>query len=233
MSQPKGGCAAVIVGAGRGTRFGASDKVLVPLNGRPLLAYSLDAAQASSLVEQIVVVVGEHIVEPVTALLASGRWTKIAGTVLGGDRRQDSVAAGLTLLADHLSYVAIHDAARPLVTPKQFDEALSMAQTRGVAIVATPVADTLKRVEEGLIVETVPREHFWAAQTPQACRIADLAQALAWANTEQRTVTDEASLFEALGQAVAIVEGSPANLKITRPADIAVASALLAARTTS
>jgi 2-C-methyl-D-erythritol 4-phosphate cytidylyltransferase len=230
MPHPKPLTAAIIVGAGRGTRFGADDKVLVPLNGRPVLAYSLDAAQSAESVDAIVVVAGSHLFDAVTSLRTSGNWSKVIAVVVGGERRQDSVAAGLAALPAETALVAIHDAARPLVTPRLFDHTLMTALNTGAAIAAIPVADTLKRVTDNLVVETVSREGLWAAQTPQSFDLATLLRAFAVADAEGLNVTDEASLFERLGIAVAIVPGSPANLKITHPADLAIASALVTNR---
>ncbi len=219
---------AVIVGAGRGVRFGAADKALAPLRGRPVLAYSLDAAESATAIDAIVVVAGDHILDAVTDLTASGRWSKVVATVTGGERRQDSVAAGLAALPSATELVAVHDAARPLAPPSLFDACIAAACSHGAAIAASPIADTLKRVEEGVIVQTVPRESLWAAQTPQAFRLDVLRRAFAEASERGLEVTDEAALLEALGLVVTVVPSSLANLKITRPEDLAIAEALLA-----
>ena len=222
--------AAVIVGAGRGARFGAADKIIASLAGRPVLAYSLDAVQSAATIEAIVVVAGEHTQEIVVELTASGKWPKVVATVTGGDRRQDSVAAGLAAVPAGIDLVAVHDAARPLAPPALFDACLAAARHSGAAIAAIPVADTLKRVAGGRIVATVSRESLWAAQTPQAFRLDLLRRAFTEANERRLDVTDEASLLEALGIPVSVVPGSLANLKITRPEDLAFAEALVAAR---
>ncbi|MEA2528491.1 MAG: 2-C-methyl-D-erythritol 4-phosphate cytidylyltransferase [Thermomicrobiales bacterium] len=221
---------AIIVGAGRGTRFGAADKVLAPLGGRPVIAHALDAAEAAELVTTIVVVAGEHLLDTVAELTASGAWPKVVATVPGGRRRQDSVAAGLAAVPPGTPLVAVHDAARPLASPALFDACLIAADRCGAAIAALPVADTLKRVEEGRILQTVSREGLWAAQTPQAFRLDLLRRAFALAVERGLEVTDEASLLEALGTVVTVVPGSLANLKITRPEDLEIAEALLASR---
>jgi 2-C-methyl-D-erythritol 4-phosphate cytidylyltransferase len=219
---------AVIVAAGRGVRFGAADKTLVPLLGRPVLTYSLDSAESSTSIDAVVVVAGHHTIDAVADLTASGQWSKVVTTVTGGERRQDSVAAGLAAVPQATEFVAVHDAARPLVPPSLFDECIAAACSRGAAIAATPVADTLKRVEAGLIVQTVSRASLWAAQTPQAFRLDLLRRAFVSAAEQGLDVTDEASLLEALGLQVAVVPSSLANLKITRPEDLAIAEALLA-----
>jgi 2-C-methyl-D-erythritol 4-phosphate cytidylyltransferase len=222
--------AAVIVAAGRGERFGAAPKVLASLGGRPVLAYALDAAETADAVSAIVVVAGAQIREAVLGLTGVGTWSKVVAIVTGGERRQDSVAAGLAVVPAETTLVAVHDAARPLATPDLFDRCLAAAQRSGAAIAATPVVDTLKRVAAGQIVQTVARDGLWAAQTPQAFRLDLLRRAFAAADDRGLVVTDEASLLEILGLPVTIVPSSAANLKITRPEDLPVAEALLAAR---
>jgi 2-C-methyl-D-erythritol 4-phosphate cytidylyltransferase len=223
---------AIVVAAGRGTRMGAPDKVLLPLAGRPALAWSLRAAAAAASVDAIVVVHGEHTGARIAALVRQMATTKPVRLVAGGDRRQDSVANGLAAAAVDLwaTVVAVHDGARPLATPAMFDAVLDAAERHGAAIVATPIVDTLKRVADGMVVETVPRDGLWAAQTPQAFSVGRLADALDEGDRRGLTVTDEAALFEALGWPVAIAPGDPANLKLTHPGDIPVLEALLWAR---
>jgi 2-C-methyl-D-erythritol 4-phosphate cytidylyltransferase len=219
---------AIIVGAGQGTRFGAANKVLAPLTGRPVLAYSLDAAQNATTVAAIIVVASAHLLDDVLKLARSASWPKLIAVIPGGNRRQDSVAAGLASVPSQTVLVAVHDAARPLVSPHHFDDCIAAAHQCGAAIVATPVSDTLKRVNGTTIVETVPREALWAAQTPQCFRVDLLRRAFAHADALGLTVTDEAAMVEALGHPVAIVPGSETNLKITRSTDLDLAAALLA-----
>lgn len=223
--------AAVVVAAGRGERFGAMAKVMAPLGGRPILAYVLDALEAANLVGSVVVVAGEHTSDAVHDLLRAGAWTKPWRVVLGGARRQDSVAAGARATPERADVVVIHDGARPLTTPELFDAAVVASRHAGAAIAAIPVADTLKRVgDDNLIIETVPRDGIWAAQTPQAFRRDLLLAAFAEPIAAERTFTDEAALFEALGYRIAVVPGSASNVKVTRPEDLAIAEALLSIR---
>jgi 2-C-methyl-D-erythritol 4-phosphate cytidylyltransferase len=219
---------AILVGAGSGVRFGNSSKVFVLLAGHPVIAYSLDAFQQSASIERIVLVAGEHTLSEAHALAATGRWPKLDRVVAGGERRQDSVRNGLTSIQHRAGHVAIHDAARPLVRTTDIDRCVSVAAESGAAILAVPVTDTLKRVANNRIVETVPRDNLWAAQTPQVFDTKLLKKALRIGEEKELTVTDEASLFEALGMEVVVVEGSPANLKITVPADLVMAEALIA-----
>ena len=223
------GATAIIVAAGRGQRLGAPEKVLLPLAGKPMLAYSLDAVEQASSITAVILVVGDHTETAVAGLLASGAWSKVNAVVTGGTRRQDSVAAGLAAVPAETEIVVVHDGARPLAPADLFDRCVATAAAQGAAIAAVPVADTLKRVADERIVGTVERDGLWAAQTPQAFQRSVLSAAIA-RDDGARIVTDDASLCEACGIAVAVVPGLPANLKITRPDDLAVAEALIAGR---
>lgn len=221
----------VVVAAGRGERFGQSGKVLAPLLGRPALAWSLDALEASQAVDDVVVVAGEHTRADIEALIADGTWPKVHKVALGGARRQDSVLAGLRATQERL-VVLIHDAARPLASPAQFDACAAAARGTGAAIIARPVPDTLKRVREGVIEATVPREGLWAAQTPQGFRRDLVLGAFASPLGRSGEFTDEASLLEALGHPARVIRSEGLNLKITVPEDVPLVEALLRARLT-
>jgi 2-C-methyl-D-erythritol 4-phosphate cytidylyltransferase len=220
---------AIIVGAGRGERMGGVDKVFVPLGGRPLLAYSLDAFQASPPIERIVLVLGAANLAAGRTLVAGGRWGKVGAIVVGGARRQDSVRAGLAAL-DGCDLVAVHDAARPFLTTDLIARGVAAAREHGAAIAAMPVKETIKRVgADGLIRHTPPREELWAAQTPQFAGHAALQRALALAEETGRVVTDEAAAIEAQGGPVAIFPGAYTNIKVTTPEDLLLATAILEA----
>ena len=222
--------AAVIVAAGRGERFGHAAKVLAPLAGQPLLAWSLDAMHTAATVRDIVVVYGEHTEAPIQALIGTGRWPKVRALVPGAALRQGSMANGVQATADDLEVVLVHDAARPLVTPERVDACAYAARDTGAAILAAPVADTLKRVEAGVVTATVDRSALWAAQTPQGFRRDLLLELCRLATMGDVNVTDEAALAEALGHPVAIVAGDRLNLKVTHPEDLELADALLRRR---
>jgi 2-C-methyl-D-erythritol 4-phosphate cytidylyltransferase/2-C-methyl-D-erythritol 2,4-cyclodiphosphate synthase len=220
--------AAVVVAAGRGERLGAPDKVVLPLAGRPMLVWSLRALEQAETVGPVVVVAGSHTLEAVGWIVRNEGFTKVQAIVAGGERRQDSVRAGLAALPEGTEIVLIHDGARPLAEPALFDRCAAAAAESGAAIAAAPVSDTLKRVTEGIISGTVDRTGLWAAQTPQAFRLESLRWAMNVGSGE--SVTDEARLCEAAGLAVTVVPSSLANLKVTHSEDIAVAEALLRAR---
>jgi 2-C-methyl-D-erythritol 4-phosphate cytidylyltransferase/2-C-methyl-D-erythritol 2,4-cyclodiphosphate synthase len=220
--------AAVVVAAGRGARVGVPEKVLLPLAGSPMIAWTLRALERAERVGSVVVVAGAHTREAIARLVRDEGFAKVCAVVVGEERRQDSVAAGLAALPEGIEVIVVHDGARPMAEAELFDRCVRAAAETGAAIAATPIADTLKRAADGLITGTVEREGVWAAQTPQAFRLSVLREAMAAHAGE--TVTDEALLCEAAGLPVRIVPASPANLKVTRPEDIAVAEALLRAR---
>ncbi len=220
---------AIIVGAGRGERMGGVDKVFVSLGGRPLLCYSLDAFQASPLIDRIVLVLGPANIASGRALVAEGGWVKVGAIILGGARRQDSVRAGLAAL-DGCELVAVHDAARPFLTADLIARGVAAARAHGAAIAAMPVKETIKQVgADGLIRHTPPREHLWAAQTPQIAGHAALTRALALAEAAGRVATDEAAALEAQGEPVAVFPGTYTNIKVTTPEDLLLATAILEA----
>jgi len=219
--------AAVIVAAGNGSRFGDTAKVLAPAQGRPLLAWSLDAFEAAHSVRDVVIVVGAHTEDAIRRLVATGLWTKVSAMVVGGANRQESVANGIAAVRDDLEIVLIHDAARPMIEPMQVDACTQCAATTGAAILAAPVADTLKRADGGRVVETVSRAGMWAAQTPQAFRLTDYRDALTRIKGREADFTDDASIFEALGRPVAIVPGTRLNVKVTEPEDLVLVDLLL------
>lgn len=221
---------AVIVAAGSGERFGNSAKVLAPLLNRPTLAWTLDAFAASSQTTGIVIVVGPHTGQAVTDLIAGGNWPKVIGIVSGGSTRQESMANGVAAVPTETDIVLVHDAARPLVLPTQIDACIVAAAQDGGAILAAPVTDTIKRVADDMIDETIDRYTLWGAQTPQVFRADLMRQMAALALTGEPGITDEASLAEKLGYAVRIVASDSTNLKITHPHDLIVAEAILRAR---
>jgi 2-C-methyl-D-erythritol 4-phosphate cytidylyltransferase len=221
--------AVIIVAAGRGTRLGAPEKILLPLAGRPLLAYCIEAAESAGSVVETIVVAGLHTKTQVERLIEAGRWPKVREVALGGERRQDSVEAGLRLVGVETQVIVVHDGARPLVTPELFETCIAAAAQLGAAIAAVPVADTLKRVADGIVVATIPRDGVWAAQTPQAVRADLLREGFAFAHANRLEVTDEAGLMEAIGAPVAVVPSSVRNIKITRAEDAVVAESFLLA----
>ncbi len=221
---------ALIAAAGTGSRFGDRAKVLAHIAGRPLLAWVLDSIEASTAIRESIVITGSHSDAAIRMVVEEGCWSKPVTLVPGGATRQQSVAAGVRAVPADLPVVLVHDGARPLVTSGDFDRCAEAAIAYGAAIVAVPVSDTLKRVRDGRIIDTIDRGDLWAAQTPQGFTRDRLIEACDFATPEDREFTDEASIFEFLGWPVAIVPGNRANLKITHPEDVELAEAMMIAR---
>lgn len=227
MPQRGESVGAIIVAAGQSTRMGDIDKVMAPLAGRPLLAWTLEPFVRSHLVDRVVLVLREDLLPTGSALLRDEGWSSAVTRCAGGARRQDSVAAGLDALGP-CDWVLVHDGARPCLDAHLIAAALEAARETGAAAPGLPVADTIKQVDSaGLVVQTVPRDGLWAVQTPQAFRYAILRAACGGPQDE---ATDDALLVERLGVAVRVFPGSPDNLKVTRPADLALAEARLQSR---
>lgn len=209
----------IVVAAGTGVRLGRQEpKALVPLAGRPMLSWTLDAL-ASLRFESIVVTAPPDRIADFEALVR-GRGHVVAG----GQTRASSVRKAFERAgALPRDVVCIHDAARPLVTAREVQEVIAAAERDGAAIAATPIVDTVKRVEADRIVATVDRNGLWAAGTPQAFRADLLRHALA----SGREATDEAALCEELGIAVSVVPVSRLGFKITSPEDLELAEAIL------
>ncbi len=219
----------VIVAAGSSRRMGGRDKLWIPLAGRMILARTIDIFAASPLISTIVLVLNPARLEDARDLCAREGWSKVGGIVPGGERRQDSVRAGLEKLAEiapETRWVMIHDGARPLVTPQILEAGLQAAQEHLAAVAAVPVKDTIKQVENGMISATPVRAHLWAVQTPQVFSFPLIYQAHT-GPLIQEEATDDAALLERLGHPVAIFPGAYSNLKITTQEDLLMAEALL------
>jgi 2-C-methyl-D-erythritol 4-phosphate cytidylyltransferase/2-C-methyl-D-erythritol 2,4-cyclodiphosphate synthase len=216
--------AAVIVAAGQSTRFGAP-KILTPIAGSPAILGSIRAFAAVPGWTSLALVINSELRASVATLLKEMAPELNVALVAGGERRQDSVAAGLGAI-DDADIVVIHDGARPLVTPRIIEGTIAAVRAGAdAAVAAVPVADTLKR-KDGERVETVDRSDLWRAQTPQAFRVGQLRAALAEVDRRKLTVTDEAMAIELTGGRVALVPGDEQNLKLTTPGDDRVIEAL-------
>jgi 2-C-methyl-D-erythritol 4-phosphate cytidylyltransferase len=214
---------AVIVAAGSSSRFG-SDKLFADVLGRPLIAWTLAAFEAAESAARLVVVTSAT--DAIQGIAQEFAPTKFAACVPGGERRRDSVAAGLRACG-HARYVAIHDGARPLISPALVDRCVAAAEGKAGAIVAVPATDTIKEVDGGLVTGHPERSRLWAAQTPQVVlRQAWLDAAAAGDDDE----TDDAAMLARLGLECTVVEGDFENLKVTRPLDLEVVRLIAAQR---
>ncbi|MDZ4722691.1 MAG: 2-C-methyl-D-erythritol 4-phosphate cytidylyltransferase [candidate division Zixibacteria bacterium] len=215
--------AAVIVAAGRSTRFGETlPKQFQSVLGRPLLAWTVSRFEAAKTINSIILVVSEdqlmHVGEGIVEKFGLSKVIKI---IVGGETRRESVLNGLEGLSHSTDLVAIHDGARPLVLPTDIDRVVEVASREHAAMLATPLVDTLKRVSKGSIVSTVERDDLYLAQTPQVFDYELILEAHR-SITSDTIATDDASLIEGRGFKVRIVEPTGLNLKVTRPDDLLV-----------
>ncbi len=230
-------CHLLIPAAGSGKRMGADrNKLLLPLLGKPLLQWTLEAALQSPSLVWIGIVAQLHDRAAFQAIgdrLAARNPGKAIAFAPGGDTRQQSVENGLAILPEGAQFVLIHDGARCLATPDLFERCAAAcaryAPDDGV-IAAIPVKDTIKVVAGDAITDTPDRDRLWAAQTPQGFAVDRIRAAHAAARTQGWSVTDDAALFEKLGWTVRIVTGEETNLKVTTPQDLAIAEFILKQR---
>jgi len=217
---------ALILAAGSGKRFGAgAPKAFVELAGRPLVQWSVDALSQVQEIEQIVVAMPSGLAAPAGVSAVEGgsvrsESVRLALAAAGGGRDQD--------------LVLVHDAARPLLTTELAAatiHALEADESIDAAIAAMPMTDTVKRVRDGVVSETLERSELWAVQTPQVFRRAALERALDVSDEILAQATDDAWLIERAGGRVGVVMASSENLKVTTPLDLALAEMLLASRT--
>ena len=198
------------------------DKLAALLGGVPVLRRTLDAFLAADLIAEVVIVCPEERWE----LLGIRSFSKPVTRVDGGAERQDSVAAGLAVVSSN--YVAVHDGARPLVSPADIDRCVAAAGEHRAAALARRVTETLQRADRrDFSAEAVSRERLWFMETPQVFEIPLLVKAYEAVADWGIAVTDEVSALEAIGQRVKFVESLHPNIKITTPADLALAEAFL------
>lgn len=218
----------ILVAAGRGLRAGGGvPKQLADLGGKTMLQRSVAACDAHPAVDEIVVVLPAELLTDAAALVGPTR--AVCRVVAGGARRQDSVRAGFAAVSDAATIVLVHDGARPFVSRAVIDRVIVAAIESGAALPAVPVSDTVKRVtvdaaggSRRRVVETVPREEVWLAQTPQGFRREVLAAAIE-AGAGRDEATDEARLVEWMGREVQVVEGDGRNIKVTTAEDVQLA----------
>ncbi len=223
--------AAIVVAAGRGTRFGGP-KQLVELAGVPMVAWSVRAFASMPEIAQIVIVTEEEWVEPMRGL--AEKFAPNRGTIVvrGGASRQASVRCGIDALPAACDAVLVHDGARPLVRPDDVRAGMRAVRVGRGAVLAAPVVDTIKIVDPStmLVKSTLDRRELWSAQTPQFAMRGDLERAHANAERSELEATDDVALLEAIGIEVTVVPAAAENFKVTHPHDVARAHALLRER---
>lgn len=219
----------VIVAGGKSTRMGPKvDKAFLSLGTRPVLAYSLLAFERCADIDGVILVVRKDRLEGARGMVHMFGCAKVKKVVAGGLMRQISVKNGLDSLADDVRIVAVHDGARPCVTPDLISETIKSAKRYGSGVAAVKVTDTVKEVEKGITVsKTLDRSKLWAMQTPQTFKKDLLDQAYAVVMKKDVTVTDEAAAVELISDKVRLVPSRWSNIKITEPDDLVYAAAIL------
>ena len=226
--QPR--CAALVAAAGSASRMGGVDKQLTELDGVPVLVRTLLALENARRVDTIVVAAREDQLVEISRLCREYGISKCAKVVRGGENRVHSVLLAALEVGD-TELLAVQDGARPLTTPQLIDEVIALAERCGAAAPAVPVKDTVKQVRsDGAVERTLDRSALRAVQTPQVFQADLLKAALQSALESGAAVTDDCSAVERLGKTVYLTEGDETNLKITTPADLILAEALLRAR---
>ena len=220
---------AIVLAAGQSTRMGGGpNKQFIELLGKPLVYYSLAAFERCPVVDAVVVVRRPDCARQAEQIVHEFNFQKVVAFTDGGVERQNSVWNGLEKCDPATDIVAVHDGARPLVTPALIESTVASAQAHGTGISASKVVDTIKEANpDKTVVRTVDRTKLWAVQTPQTVRLPLLREAYTKVFARQAVVTDEAAAVESLGRKVHLVETAFLNLKITTPADLVMAEALL------
>ena len=217
---------AVIVAAGTASRMRGIDKTVAPIGGVPMILRTVRALAASERITEILVVTREDLVASITELCKGEE--KFKKALLGGASRAESVVQGLQDASGDL--VAIHDGARPFVTPEIIDRTVKAAESIGAAAPAIAVRDTIKVAKNSEICATPDRSTLFAVQTPQIFDLETIKSALQTAMTQNIPLTDDCSAAEAAGLRVVLTEGSDENIKITTPMDLIFAEAILKRR---
>ena len=222
-------CAALVAAAGSSTRMGGgTNKLLLPLDGIPVLIRTLDALQRAERVDEIIVATREEELVEIAQLCHTYGITKCKKVVRGGESRAHSVMLAALEADKSMELLAVQDGARPLVTPALIDSVIAAATRCGAAAPAVPVKDTIKCVrEDGAVAQTLDRSALRAVQTPQVFTADVLKAALQSVLEQGIEVTDDCGAVERLGKVVFLTDGEETNLKITTPADLVLAEAIL------
>lgn len=219
---------AIIPAAGIGSRMHTDRaKQMLELDGVPVLVHTLRRFEACQDLDQVILVAQPNLTSEVLALISRYNLKKIARVVGGGAERQDSVFRGLQVIKPETAgVIVVHDAVRPFVRPEEISQVIERAESKGAALMAVVATDTIKQVKSGRVQRTLDRRRIYHAQTPQAFRFAIIKEAYERAVADGFTATDDSQLVERVGHRVSVVEGSPINIKITRPFDLRLAEAI-------
>jgi 2-C-methyl-D-erythritol 4-phosphate cytidylyltransferase len=222
---------AIIVAAGDSRRMGF-DKLFATIAGRPVIAHTIHAFERAGCVGGIIVVAREDRLAEIKKIVRDEKLKKVRSIITGGKYRQDSVGVGLEHLEATATYVAVHDAARPLITAEQIERVFEQCRIHAAASLAEPISDTLKYADaEFFVTGSVDRHQLYAMQTPQVFERRLIEDAYKAVYSENASVTDEVSAVEHLGRKVILVPNTDLNFKITYPRDLALAEFVIHERT--
>ncbi|MBE6824780.1 MAG: 2-C-methyl-D-erythritol 4-phosphate cytidylyltransferase [Ruminococcaceae bacterium] len=218
---------AIIAASGNSTRMGLSiSKQLIKINGKPTIEHTLSAFENSEIIDEIIVVCRQQDIDSINEI--AEKFSKVKAVVTGGVTRADSVKNGVMAATEDAQFFAIHDGARPLITPDDIKRVVECAFETGGATLGTFVTDTIKVVDDSNVILSTPvRETLRAVQTPQVFKRELYLRAIDNAVKNNLSVTDDCSMVEALGEKVEIVLGSVENIKLTTVTDLSLASAIL------
>lgn len=219
---------AIIAAAGFGRRMaGQRPKQFLALGGVPIVFHALMAFERCDVIHQIVTVLGAGETSNFLSIAKGHGIQKLSAVVPGGDTRAASVLQGLRAVDNRTEVVAVHDAVRPFVTSDEITRTVQAAELEGAAILVSIPVDTIKEVNDGVVARTLDRSTIRYALTPQCFHYKLLRRAYEQVDVSDAGLTDEASIVERMGAKIVVVEGSPRNIKITRPEDILIAEAIL------
>jgi 2-C-methyl-D-erythritol 4-phosphate cytidylyltransferase len=226
---------AIIAAGGQGKRIkGNLPKQFLMLKDKPILAHTVDKLERCELIDEIILVVPEDYLEYCSQKVVDKYdFKKVRKVVCGGEERQDSVYSGLKACSNNTSIVVIHDGVRPLISTEKVSESVKMCRDKqsagsvGAVVLAVPLKETVKRVEQGSIITTLDREKLWLTQTPQTFEYKLILDAHENAKESDFVGTDDSTLVERLGHKVTILEGDYKNIKITTKEDLQVAEKFL------
>lgn len=223
-------CSLLLAAGGSSARMGGEDKLLADVGGMPVLARTLLAADRAERVDEIIIAVREDRLLAYADLCKAYQPQKLLRLVAGGQMRTESVYRAALEADEKATLLAVHDAARPLVTPERIDAVIAAAERTRAAAPAIPVRDTVKIAENGIVKQTPDRATLFAVQTPQVFDAQLLRAALQSALNDGAALTDDCSAVERLGKEVTLVEGDEENIKLTTPLDLLLAEAILQKR---
>ncbi|MBQ8296907.1 MAG: 2-C-methyl-D-erythritol 4-phosphate cytidylyltransferase [Ruminococcus sp.] len=217
----------VIVCAGNSTRMQGKNKILLPLGDTLVIGAAMFAFQQCESVKEIIIVAKEQDIPEIKAEARRIGVDKLAACTVGGASRQESVINGIRCVSKDTEMIAIHDGARPLVKPEHIEKTIKDARVFGGAALGVPVKDTIKMVDDGLIMDTPPRKSLYITQTPQVFRRKLYFEGVDFALEHDLDFTDDCQLVEAIGGKICMTKGDYTNIKITTPEDIRIAEAIL------